>query len=156
DTVAKDVLVPASVKLAVACSAPDGASITETAEALYADLSQPQDRRASVGIKVANPPPVFTYVPAAVTTSSCTAPSPAPAKARAGSPFCSTTPVTVTNDAPATFPLGKTVVTWTATDAAGQKTVALQEVTAILGDDPSCCPRGYNVIIGTPASDVLI
>jgi hypothetical protein len=156
DSVPKDVVVPASVKLAVACSAPNGAAIVETAEALYADLSRSQDRRASVGIKVSNPPPVFTFVPPAVTISRCNASDIGRAQAQAGSPFCRTTPVTVTNDAPARFPLGKTIVTWTATDAAGQRTVAFQEVTAILGDDASCCPRGSNVIVGTPGSDVLI
>jgi Ca2+-binding RTX toxin-like protein len=156
DTVPQDVVLPASVKLEVACSARDGASIVETAEAVYEDLSRPQDRQASVGIKVANPAPVFTLVPPAVTITSCSAPDIGRATAQAGSPFCRTTPVTVTNDAPARFPLGKTIVTWTATDAAGQRTVAFQEVTAILGDDASCCPRGSNVIVGTPGSDVLI
>jgi hypothetical protein len=37
----------------------------------------------------------------------------------------------VTNNAPATFPLGVTVVTWTATDAAGNKNTATQTVTVV-------------------------
>jgi hypothetical protein len=37
-------------------------------------------------------------------------------------------PVTITNDAPAAFPLGITVVTWTATDANGNSTTATQLV----------------------------
>ncbi len=36
---------------------------------------------------------------------------------------------TVTNDAPATFPLGSTTVTWTVTDAAGNQTTDVQIVT---------------------------
>ncbi len=37
----------------------------------------------------------------------------------------------VTNDAPATFPLGDTIVTWTATDAAGNSVMATQKVSVI-------------------------
>ena len=37
----------------------------------------------------------------------------------------------VTNNAPTTFPLGVTVVTWTATDAAGNKNTATQTVTVV-------------------------
>jgi Ca2+-binding RTX toxin-like protein len=65
-------------------------------------------------------------------------------------------PVTVTNNAPAVFPLGTTTVTWTATDAAGNKVTVTQVVTAILGDDPSCCPPNTNIILGTNGSDVLV
>jgi hypothetical protein len=36
--------------------------------------------------------------------------------------------VTVTNDAPAVFPLGETVVTWTATDDSGNKAASAQKV----------------------------
>lgn len=37
----------------------------------------------------------------------------------------------VTNDAPATFPLGKTTVTWTVTDGSGNKSTAVQTVTVL-------------------------
>jgi hypothetical protein len=40
---------------------------------------------------------------------------------------------TVTHNAPATFPLGATTVTWTVTDAAGHRTTATQQVTVALG-----------------------
>lgn len=40
-------------------------------------------------------------------------------------------PVTITNDAPGTFPDGITFVTWTATDANGNVTTAVQKVTVI-------------------------
>ena len=40
-------------------------------------------------------------------------------------------PVTITSDAPATYPLGITVVTWTATDANGNATSATQNVTVV-------------------------
>ncbi|MFZ5988766.1 MAG: HYR domain-containing protein [Bacillota bacterium] len=39
--------------------------------------------------------------------------------------------VTITNDAPVDFPIGTTVVTWTATDANGNVTTAVQNVTVI-------------------------
>ncbi|MGI9202217.1 MAG: immunoglobulin-like domain-containing protein [Woeseiaceae bacterium] len=54
-------------------------------------------------------------------------------------------PVTVSSDAPASFPLGTTVVTWTATDGAGLSNTAPQSVTLVdttaptltlLGDNP--------------------
>lgn len=38
---------------------------------------------------------------------------------------------TLTNDAPDIFPLGKTVVTWTATDAIGNSSTAIQNVTVV-------------------------
>jgi hypothetical protein len=40
-------------------------------------------------------------------------------------------PVIVTNDAPSAFPLGKTAVLWTATDANGNSTTAVQYVTVV-------------------------
>lgn len=43
---------------------------------------------------------------------------------------------TITNDAPATFPLGTTTVTWTATDAVGNFSTATQEVTIISNITP--------------------
>jgi Ca2+-binding RTX toxin-like protein len=88
--------------------------------------------------------------PPAITISTCAVPS-------LGQPTATdavSTPV-VTNDAPALFPLGVTVVTWRAVDAAGNASTATQEVTAVLGDDASCCPAGTNVIPGTSANDVL-
>ncbi len=42
--------------------------------------------------------------------------------------------VTITHDAPVTFPVGTTVVTWTATDANGNATTATQLVTVTLVD----------------------
>jgi Ca2+-binding RTX toxin-like protein len=62
---------------------------------------------------------------------------------------------TITNNAPAKFPLGPTTVTWTARDAAGNTASATQIVTAVLGDDASCCPNGTRVIVGTAGSDRL-
>ena len=39
------------------------------------------------------------------------------------------TPVVITNDAPATFPLGDTTITWSATDANGLTSTATQTIT---------------------------
>ncbi|MCB2206201.1 S8 family serine peptidase [bacterium] len=73
--------------------------------------------------------------------------------------------VTVTNDAPASFPLGVTVVTWTATDGAGNKGTNIQivivtdieapKITAPANvkypNDPGVCERSaLNVNLGTP------
>jgi hypothetical protein len=62
----------------------------------------------------------------------------------------------VSNNAPAKFPLGTTIVTWTAIDSSGNFQLATQKVTAILGDDSSCCPSGTNIIVGTAGTDNLV
>tara|TARA_B100000508_G_scaffold118450_1_gene98519 strand:- start:29009 stop:33682 length:4674 start_codon:yes stop_codon:yes gene_type:complete len=53
----------------------------------------------------------------------------------------------ITNDAPATFPLGTTIVTWTATDASGNIDTDTQEVTVEDQTDPT--------IVGLPADIVV-
>jgi RTX calcium-binding nonapeptide repeat (4 copies)/HYR domain len=74
-------------------------------------------------------------------------------------------PVTVTSNAPSKFPLGTTTVTWTARDPAGNTRTATQRVTAVLGDDRSCCPAGTtiregdnnrNTLRGTSGSDCIL
>jgi len=55
--------------------------------------------------------------------------------------------VTVTNNAPVTFPMGTTVVTWTATDANGLFTTATQNI--VVSDTTA------PVFSGTPLADVL-
>jgi hypothetical protein len=95
-------------------------------------------------------PPTFTFVPAAVTISKCTGANIGVATA---TDSCG---VTITNNAPAKFPLGVTTVTWTATDGAGNVRTASQKVTAVLGDDISCCPAGTHIIVGTSASDQIV
>jgi Ca2+-binding RTX toxin-like protein len=97
-------------------------------------------------------PPVLT-VPADVTLFTCASPNIGTATAEDA---CGGTAVTITNDAPVTFSLGETTVTWTATDAEGNAITDTQEVLAILGDDPSCCPEGANIIVGTAGDDDLI
>ena len=61
----------------------------------------------------------------------------------------------IDNDAPAKFPPGVTLVTWTATDREGNRATARQRVTFMLGDDRACCPAGTTVIEGTPNDDEL-
>jgi Ca2+-binding RTX toxin-like protein len=100
---------------------------------------------------VDNTGPMFTVVPPDVTISSCTAASIGQASATDN---CGGV-VSVTNDAPAQFPLGTTIVTWTATDARGNTRTATQRVTARLGDDPTCCPSGTNIILGTSNNNTL-
>jgi hypothetical protein len=94
-------------------------------------------------------PPKFTFVPPSMTISKCKSVS--IGQATASDP-CG---VTITNNAPAVFPLGTTTVIWTAKDKAGNIATAAQTVTAILGDDVSCCPAGTHVIVGTSNNDVL-
>ncbi|HET6279850.1 MAG TPA: HYR domain-containing protein, partial [Polyangia bacterium] len=67
--------------------------------------------------------------------------------------ICGAGGVVVSNNAPAVFPLGKTVVTWTARDARGNAATATQTVTATLGDSATCCPSGTHVIMGTAGAD---
>jgi hypothetical protein len=95
---------------------------------------------------------VFASVPPDVTTTACGA-------IDIGTPTvigaCSGGAVTITNNAPAQFPPGTTIVTWTATDQSGNSITATQRVTVILTDDPACCPAGTNVIIGTSNNNSL-
>lgn len=83
-------------------------------------------------------PPTIT-APLAVTVSSdpvsCAVPR---ANVTLGSPTASVhcgTP-TVTNDAPASFPLGNTTVTWTVTDTSGHTATATQTVTVVDNTKP--------------------
>jgi hypothetical protein len=95
-------------------------------------------------------PPVFVSVPPPITISSCVGAQIGHATA--------TDPcgVTITNNAPAKFPLGNTTVIWTARDGAGNVATARQTVTAVLGNDTSCCPAGYKIIVGTSNNDTLV
>jgi Ca2+-binding RTX toxin-like protein len=93
--------------------------------------------------------PVFTFVPPAMTITTCSGVN--IGRAQATDP-CG---VTITNNAPSVFPLGTTTVTWTARDGAGNVAEAVQLITAVLGDTASCCPAGSHVIIGTSGNDVL-
>jgi hypothetical protein len=95
-------------------------------------------------------PPVFTFVPPDLTITSCE-------NANIGQALVSDLcgPVLVSNDAPAKFPLGETIVTWRALDHGNNQIEATQRVTAILGDDPSCCPEGTTIKVGTAGNDVI-
>ncbi len=95
--------------------------------------------------------PVFTSVPADITTTACGSINIGTATARDD---CDGS-VTVTNDAPAVFPPGTTVVTWTATDDSGNEATATQRVNVILTDNAACCPAGTNVILGNSNNNLL-
>jgi hypothetical protein len=100
-------------------------------------------------LNICDKPPVIGPLPD-ITVTSCTLtalPQPTPTSA------CGV--VAVRNDQPAILPLGSTTVTWTLTDALGNSITATQNVIAQLGDDPSCCPAGTNIIVGTPNNDTL-
>jgi probable HAF family extracellular repeat protein len=67
----------------------------------------------------------------------------------------------VTNNAPALFPLGQTLVVWTATDASGNSATAVQKVTIVDTTPPALTappdvtveatsPTGTPVVLGTP------
>ena len=59
---------------------------------------------------------------------------------------------TITNDAPEVFPLGETIVTWTATDKFGNLSSATQTISVqACGNSPSY----YNIIVGSEDDDVL-
>ena len=84
-------------------------------------------------------PPTFTSVPGPVTAVEGTTPNIGIATA---TDLCPGT-VTVTNNAPATFPIGITTVTWTARDAAGNTATATQTVRITCAGGPSSCANGH-------------
>jgi Ca2+-binding RTX toxin-like protein len=61
--------------------------------------------------------------------------------------------LTITNDAPDTFPLGDTVVTWNVSDELGNSSSSQQ----VISVQPCGKPLSYyNQIFGTPAADTII
>jgi hypothetical protein len=101
-----------------------------------------------------NVPPTFSSVPATVQSTHCTSAGGLVIGSAAATDDCGS--VTVTNDAPSKFPLGTTIVTWTARDTAGNTKTVTQKVVVSLDDDASCCPPNTRVIKGTSASETLV
>ena len=61
--------------------------------------------------------------------------------------------LTITNDAPDTFPLGDTVVTWNVSDELGNSAISHQ----VISVQPCGKPLSYyNQIFGTPAADTIV
>jgi HYR domain len=63
--------------------------------------------------------------------------------------------VTVTNNAPASFPVGTTVVTWTATDACGLSATCQQQVTVEDSSPPAICLYLCNTMLWPPNHDFV-
>jgi hypothetical protein len=60
---------------------------------------------------------------------------------------------TITNNAPSFFPLGETIVTWTATDASGNTATATQKVTVVDTTPPTIeAPDTLTVLVNAPKS----
>jgi hypothetical protein len=84
--------------------------------------------------------PIVTFVPPDVSMNNC---GPAPLGLPTATDDCAGT-VGFTNNAPASFPVGTTIVTWTATDASGNQATAAQSVSVVdtVAPDVSCVPAG--------------
>ena len=97
--------------------------------------------------------PIFTFVPPNVSMNNC---GPAPLGLPTATDDCAGT-VGFTNNAPASFPVGTTIVTWTATDASGNQATATQSVSVVdtVAPDVSCVaaapPGGTFLITATDA-----
>ncbi|TYP96513.1 HYR domain-containing protein, partial [Tenacibaculum adriaticum] len=93
--------------------------------------------------------PTISACPSAVTVNvdagTCTASGVSLGAAPTGTDNCGVP--TITNDAPATFPIGDTTVTWTSTDAAGNTATCTQVVTVVDNINPtiSACPSAVTV-----------
>ena len=98
-------------------------------------------------------PPMFTSVPPDLTASNC---GPVDLGVPAATDDCAGSP-TFSNDAPVSFLVGTSVVTWTATDVSGNNTTATQTVTVTDLTPPtvSCTPSAplgnSYVVSGTDA-----
>ncbi len=104
-----------------------------------------------VDITVVDTTPPTLTVPPDVTVTNCVSPNIGTATA---SDTCGG--VTISNNRPATFPAGLTLVTYTATDSAGNVTTGVQRVITVLADSTACCPPGSHVMMGTSNNDTLI
>jgi hypothetical protein len=105
-----------------------GATSTDTVSVTVADTTAPN----------------LTAPPAARAEQSSAAGTEVPLGEATVSDICDTD-VTVTNDAPEVFPLGDTVVTWTAVDDSGNETTATQTVTVVDTTPPSItAPEGVS------------
>jgi len=107
---------------------------------------------ANASVTVADTKGPVVTPPPDITITGCNAPNIGTATAFDA---CSQTSFPVTSNKPSRFPLGVTVVTYTAVDSRGNVGTATQRVTANLADDVSCCPPGTNIIRGTSNNDVL-
>ena len=95
--------------------------------------------------------PVFTFVPPTIVVETS---GPVAIGQAIATDSCSGN-ATITNNAPVSFPSGRTVVTWTATDASGNRATATQLV-YVLPPSAASCPAGSHIILGTSNNDVLI
>jgi hypothetical protein len=68
-----------------------------------------------------------------------------------GAPVASGSMASVTNNAPAAFPVGLTVVTWTVTDNSGNTAVCEQEVT-VTAPGPQAVDDSLSTLANTPAA----
>jgi len=118
---------------------------------LVASDSRAAATSASAALNVVDTTPPALTVPPAVTVRSCDYPDIGRATAVDA---CSQ--AFVTNNDPGDFGSGITNVTWRAEDEAGNVSSAVQRVTVTQVPDVTCCPAGYNVIIGTNLADNLV
>jgi uncharacterized repeat protein (TIGR01451 family) len=146
-------LLTAQLTAQVGCGVAAGASVNLVGQLSTASVDPDLSNNAlSVSTPVSGGAPAFELVPRDITISQCT-------NVTLTAPFvsgaCGSANVTLTNNQPSKYPLGRTIVTWMATGPGGAVATASQAVTAILAEDTSCCPTGYNVIQGTAISNNL-
>jgi Ca2+-binding RTX toxin-like protein len=121
-------------------------AVTATATDFHGNVAT-----VSFDVTVVDTTPPVLSLPPNVTITTCERPN----IGQAAATDLASTPV-VTNDAPALFGLGVTLVTWRAVDPSGNVATGAQRVTVELGDDAKCCPAGTKVIVGTNASNVIL
>ena len=105
--------------------------------------------RQEIAVRDTVPPSI---VPPADVTADARGPETPVALGGANASDAVDTSPTIASDAPALFPLGLTVVNWTATDASGNRAAAAQSVMILACGRP---PAQFNVITGTAGDDVL-
>lgn len=118
---------------------------------LVASDSRAAATSASASVNVVDTTPPVLTVPPAVTIRSCDYGEIGQATAVDA---CSQ--AFVTNNDPGDFGAGVTNVTWRAEDESGNVSSAVQKVTVNQVADVTCCPAGYNIIMGTNLADNLV
>ena len=128
------------VDVTITSNAPDVFPLGETTVRWTATDGSGNSAEATHSVTVVDTTPPALTVPADITAEQTSADgTPVDTGVATTTDICDSGPVVI-SDAPDVFPLGPTVVTWTATDLSGNSTSATQTITVVDTTPPSLTP----------------